>query len=46
VRGVLARKGMSDGSSPFTNLFGPDVFSLPNGKVNIGLAAGIPPQET
>jgi len=31
------------GNSPLDKLFNNDVFRLPNGKVNIGLAAGISP---
>jgi ferredoxin len=42
----VALRANPDGSSPFASLFGSDVWSLPNGKVNIGLAAGIAPQET
>jgi ferredoxin len=41
-----ALRANPDGSSRCTSLFGPDVQSLPNGKVNIGLAAGIARQET
>ena len=37
----VALRANGDGSSPFGDLFGPDTFSLPNGKVNIGLAAGL-----
>ena len=42
----VALRANSDVSSPFTSLFGPDVSSLPSGKVNIGLAAGIGGQES
>lgn len=34
----VALRANDDGSSPLEDLFGPDTFSLPNGKVNIGLA--------
>ncbi len=37
-----ALRAEPDGSSPFRRLFGPDAFLLPAGKVNVGLAAGIP----
>jgi ferredoxin len=36
----VALRADADGGSPLTRLFGPGVFSLPSGKVNIGLAAG------
>jgi ferredoxin len=36
----VALRANADGSSPLRSLFGPDVFSLPGGKVNVGLAAG------
>lgn len=29
-----------DGSTPFDDLFGPEVFRMPGGKVNVGLAQG------
>jgi len=32
------------GNSPLDKLFNTDVFRLPNGKVNIGLATGISPE--
>jgi len=35
----VALRANADGSSPLTRLFGAGVFSLPSGKVNIGLAA-------
>ena len=37
----IALRGYPDGSSPFRDLFGIGTFSLPNGKVNLGLAEGI-----
>lgn len=37
----VALRAEPDGSSPFRRLFGPDVFLLPAGKVNVGLAVGI-----
>jgi len=41
----VALRADADGSSPLTRLFGPGVFSLPGGKVNIGLAAGVARRE-
>jgi ferredoxin len=37
----IALRAGPDGTSPFDRLFGRDVFRLPNGKVNLGLAQGI-----
>ena len=37
----VALRARPDGSSPAAGLFGPGQFRLPNGKVNLGLAAGI-----
>ncbi|UCD85511.1 MAG: hypothetical protein JSU92_04795, partial [Deltaproteobacteria bacterium] len=37
----VALRADQDGRSPFRDLFGPGIFSLPNGKVNLGLAEGI-----
>ncbi len=37
----VALRAREDGSSPARDLFGPGVFMLANGKVNIGLAEGI-----
>jgi ferredoxin len=41
----VALRANGDGSSPLEGLFGPDTFSLPNGKVNVGLAAEIAGRE-
>ncbi|MEW6442309.1 MAG: 4Fe-4S dicluster domain-containing protein [bacterium] len=41
----VALRAAPDGSSPFRELFGPGAFSLPNGKVNVGLAQGIAAKE-
>ncbi len=38
---AVALRARSDGTSPFQSLFGPRVFSLPNGKVNLGFAQDI-----
>jgi hypothetical protein len=35
-----------DGGSPLSEMFGPDVRTLPNGKVNLGLAHGIVKRES
>jgi ferredoxin len=37
----VALRADEDGLSPLSDLFGPGVQSLPNGKVNLGLAQGI-----
>lgn len=37
----VALRARPDGTSPFPSLFGPRVFSLPNGKVNLGFARDI-----
>jgi ferredoxin len=37
----IALRANPDGSSPLVAIFGDQIFSLPNGKVNLGLAAGI-----
>ena len=37
----VALRAKQSGLSPLSDLFGPDVRSLPNGKVNLGLAHGI-----
>ena len=37
----IALRAEPDGTSRFDALFGPEVFRLPSGKVNIGLAQGI-----
>jgi hypothetical protein len=37
----IALRAGADGGSPLTELFGASVFSLPNGKVNVGMAEGI-----
>jgi len=34
----VALRAKGDGASPIDDLFGPDVFRLPNGKLNIGMA--------
>jgi hypothetical protein len=41
----IALRAAPDGASPLDPLFGPEVFRLPNGKVNLGLAEGIARQE-
>ena len=37
----VALRADADGVSPLTELFGESVFSLPNGKVNVGVAKEI-----
>ena len=37
----VALRAKEDGRSPLSELFGPGIQSLPNGKVNLGLAQGI-----
>lgn len=37
----IALRADAGGDSPLDKLFGPEVFRLPNGKVNLGLAEGI-----
>ncbi len=37
----IALRAGPDGASPIDNIFGPDTFRLPNGKVNLGMAEGI-----
>ena len=37
----VALRPKEDGLSPLPDLFGPGIKSLPNGKVNLGLAQGI-----
>ena len=37
----VALRAKEDGLSPLSDLFGPGIGSLPNGKVNLGLAEGI-----
>ena len=41
----VALRALPDGRSPFRDLFGEEIFSLPNGKVNLGLAEGIAEKE-
>jgi ferredoxin len=37
----IALRAAADGTSRLDSLFGPEVFRLPNGKVNLGLAKGL-----
>jgi len=37
----VALRAADDGQTPLTEIFGPNVFSLPNGKVNVGMALDI-----
>jgi len=41
----IALRAGPDGASPLSRLFGPEQFSLPNGKMNLGLAEGIAGKE-
>jgi hypothetical protein len=41
----VALRADEEGRSPFEDLFGPDVYCLPNAKANIGIAAGIAREE-
>jgi len=41
----IALRAVPDGASPLDPLFGPEVFRLPDGKVNLGLAEGIARRE-
>jgi ferredoxin len=41
----VALRADEEGRSPFEDLFGPDVYCLPNAKANIGMAVGIAGEE-
>lgn len=41
----VALRAADGGKTPLATVFGPDVFSLPNGKVNIGMALDIQGEE-
>lgn len=41
----VALRANPDGSTPFDDLFGPEIFRLPSGKVNLGLAQGLSREE-